>query len=289
MNEVETKEVAISATNERSLNVLNLFDEKELAKAEVFLKKIMLSNKCSVKTTTDGLAILLRAQELNLPFSFCADHMYDIAGKYTPDVHIAKSLLSRAGVIWECTRDYAPLYKYTDGNLIYNSDNIPSYCTLCKDAKQAEALTNGIGVYPLTYYKDTNGNVFTEFEVSDKAIVAKNHIHAAQLKQDGKYAIYKVQNPIDYVTEYKFTRYRIINGVERITTSTGKFSRNDAIVAELDRKDNWKKYFRVMLQHRAFMLGAREIADDLLQGIYITTEVKQNYNQPLTDIDCVEV
>lgn len=49
------------------IHVLNLLDEKQLASAEVFLKKIIATEKGGVKSVNEGLAILMRAQDLRLP------------------------------------------------------------------------------------------------------------------------------------------------------------------------------------------------------------------------------
>ena len=51
------------------LRVLNLLDEKQLANAEVFLKKIIATDKGGIKSVNEGLAVLMRAQDLQLPFS----------------------------------------------------------------------------------------------------------------------------------------------------------------------------------------------------------------------------
>lgn len=49
------------------LAVINLLDEKQLAAAEIFLKKFMSSEKGGIKSVADGLSILARAQDLQLP------------------------------------------------------------------------------------------------------------------------------------------------------------------------------------------------------------------------------
>ena len=82
------------------LTVVNLLDEKQLATAEIFLKKFMSSEKGGIKSVADGLSILARAQDLQLPFTTCIEHIHVINGKTGIDVHIIKSLLSRAGVVW---------------------------------------------------------------------------------------------------------------------------------------------------------------------------------------------
>ena len=39
-------------------------------------------------------------------------------------------------------------------------------------------------------------------------------------------------------------------------------------------KDTYKKYPRILIGHRAFTYGAREIASDVLFGVMETTELK---------------
>ena len=273
-----------------SFNAVNLFDEKELVAAESFLKRMIATDKGGFKTVNEGLAILMRAKDLQLPFSSCIEHIHVISGKTGVDVHIIKSLLLRAGVTWECTKDYAPQYNYTDGNTIYNDTLLPEYCIRCRNAKEAEERTNDdvIGVYPLAYYVDLKGNVFNELELNDKCVKAINKIQALKYTQEGKYPVVRIPaQPIDYVTEYKFTRYRVINGKERITNATSHFSFTDAQKADLFKKETYQKYPRTLIAHRAFTLGARDIADDALMGVYETTELKIMNNMDIDDADIV--
>ena len=275
------------------LTTFNLFDEKQLAAAEIFLKKIITSEKSGIKSVTDGLAVLMRAQDLQLPFSSCIEHIHVIQGKTGVDIHIIKSLLSRAGVVWECTKDYTPQYQYTDGNTIYLETQLPSYCVKCATKKEAEGKTTDdtVGVYPVKWYVDLKNNLYNEFQVSDKCVIGINKQHAAKLAQEGKFPIIRVAaQPIDYVTEYRFTRYKMINGKERITTATSRFSYSEANTAELFTKDTYRKYARILIGHRAFTLGARDIASDVIMGVCETTELKlvENIDLSPSDYELVE-
>ena len=60
---------------------LNLLKEENLAQAEIFLKKFMGSDKGGIKSVADGLAILARAQDMQLPFTTCIEHIHVINGK----------------------------------------------------------------------------------------------------------------------------------------------------------------------------------------------------------------
>ena len=274
------------------LAVINLLDEKQLAAAEIFLKKFMSSEKGGIKSVADGLSILARAQDLQLPFTTCIEHIHVINGKTGIDVHIIKSLLSRAGVVWKCTKDYTPQYQYTDGNTIYLETQLPDYCVKCRTAKEAVDATKDdtVGVYPVQWFTDLKGNVYNEFQVSEKCVKAINKAHALKLAGEGKFPVIRIPaQPIDYVTEYEFKRYRMINGKEREITAISHYSFSEAQNAELFIKDTYKKYARIMIGHCAFVLGARDIADDVLMGCMETTELKVVENAPITDVDFVEV
>ena len=262
------------------LRVLNLLDEKQLASAEVFLKKIIATEKGGIKSVNEGLAILMRAKDLQLPFSTCIEHIHVVQGKTVTDVHIIKSLLSRAGVTWECTKDYAPQYQYTDGNTIYMETQLPDYCVRCHTAAEAEKIYNEskgekVGVYPVKYYKDLGNNVYNEFQIDPaKCVIALNKFQAAKLKGEGKFPVIRIPaQPVDFVTEYKFTRIKNIGGKEKEITSISHFSLSEAQAAEFFKKETYVKYARIMISHRAFTLGARDIASDLLMGCLEETEM----------------
>lgn len=300
MNDKKETDVGVNSRalaighNEQNVGLasLNLFDEKQLIAAENLLTKVMRSEKGGIKTINDGLAILMRAQDLQLPFSTCIEHIHVINGKTGVDVHIIKSLLSRAGVTWECTKDYAPQYKYTDGNTIYIETQLPDYCVKCRNAKEAEEATKDgmFGVYPLAYYQDLKGNVYDETQVSDKCVKAINKAHALKLAADKQFPVLRVPAiPIDYVTEYKFARYRIVNGKEVKMTSISHFSYTEAQAAELFKKETYTKYARVLIGHRAFTLGARDIASDLLMGVMESSEIKLVEDIGLSPSDFIPV
>ena len=260
------------------LKVLNLLNDKQLASAEVFLKKIVATEKGGIKNVNEGLAILMRAQDLQLPFSSCIEHIHVVSGKTVADIHIIKSLLSRAGVTWKCTKDYTPQYQYTDGNTIYMETQLPDYCVKCQNADKAIKLSednNGdkIGVYPVKWYTDLSGKKYNEFQVSDKCKIALNPTHAQKLKAEGAFPIIRIPAvPVDFVTEYEFTRIREVKTKIIEQTCISHFSYTEAVAADFFSKDTYKKYARIMIGHRAFTLGARDIASDVLMGVMEETE-----------------
>ena len=274
-----------------SLSTLNLLDEKQLAMAEILIAKLMRSSKSGITSKEDGLAVLMRSQELHLPFNNCVEHIHVVNGKTGVDIHIIKTLLSRAGVVWECTKDYAPQYQYTDGNTVFLETQLPQYCVKCRTAKEAEEATKDdtVGVYPVQWYTDLKGNVYNEFQISEKCVKALNKAHALKLAQGGQFPIIRIPaQPVDFVTEYKFTRYRNINGKIVESTAISHYSQSEALSAGLFDKDTYKKYPRILVGHRAFTLGARDIAADLLMGCSETTELKIVNGLDLDDSDVIE-
>ena len=271
------------------LKVLNLLDAKQEAAAEAFLSKVIGTDKCGIKNVKEGLAILMRAQDLQLPFSTCIEHIHVINGKTGVDVHIIKALLSRAGVVWKCTKDYTPQYQYTDGNTVYLETQLPQYCVKCATPKQAEEKTTDdtIGVYPVRWYATLKGIRYNQFQVSDKCVKALNREHALKLAKEGKFPVIRIPaQPIDFVTEYEFTRYRkLYDGSKIKQTAISHFSYNEAQAAGMFEKDTYKKYARIMIGHRAFTLGARDIASDLLMGVMETSELKLVEGMSVTPTD----
>ncbi len=280
----------------RGINAINFFDDKQLIAAENFLTKIMRSDKGGIKSVNDGLAVLMRAQDLQLPFSSCLEHIHVINGKTGVDIHIIKALLSRAGCTWRCLKDYQPLYEYTDGINVYTDGSFPDYAIRCKSQKEAEenankhiedGNTDNVYVYPVKWYQDFNGNAYKDYQLNTKQFgIAINRHQVAEIAKSGKTPVYRIPNkPIDFVTEYEITR--TVNGKE--LTAIGRFSYSEAIQADMLEKDTYKKYPRILIGHRAFTYAAREIASDILFGVMETTELKIVSNTELSNKDIASI
>ena len=279
-----------------SFGSLNLFDPKQLAAAENFLTKVMRSKKGGIESVNDGLAVLMRAQDLNLPFSSCLEHIHVINGKTGIDIHIVKALLSKAGCTWRCLKDYQPLYEYTDGINVYIDGSFPEYVVRCKSQKEAEdkakedissGINDNVYVYPVKWYQDFNGNMYKDYQLNTKQFgIAINRQQVAEIAKSGRTPVYRIPNKaVDFVTEYEITRK--INGKE--ITAKGRFSYSEAVQAEMLEKDTYKKYPRILIGHRAFTLAARDIASDILFGVMETTELKVVAGRELSDNDIASV
>lgn len=293
-----SKNVSPVANRHESVNSINLLNPDDVAKAEVFLRRMLKTDKGGIKTIEDGLAIMMRAQDLGLPFSTCLEHVHVINGKTGVDIHIIKALLSKAGVMFGVKEDYTPLYEYTDGINAYVEDKLPADAIKCKSSKEANAKAeednkNGIDnlyVYPVKFYQGYDGNIYKDYQLNSNFAIALNKQHAQQLIGNKKIPIFRIPAvPCDYRTSYWFKRYFNINGKLELVEAIGHYSYSEAVAADAFSKDTYKKYARIMIGHRAFVYGAREIASDLLMGCMETTELKQINNIDITDADVVEI
>lgn len=292
--EKEKKDLTtVENVNSINLNAVNLFDEKQLVAVENFLTKIIRSDKSGIKSVNDGLAILLRAKDLGLPFSTCIEHIHVINGKTGVDIHILKALLLKAGVTWKIIKDYSPLYEYTDSINVYEEDKLPEYAIKCKSKKEADEKIakddsdDHIYVYPVKFYRDVQGNIYRDYQLDSLRFgIAVNKQQIMELSKANKIAVYRIPAvPIDYVTEYEI--YRTINGKE--VTARGRFTKLEAQAADLFTKDTYNKYARILISHRAFTYAAREIASDIIMGVMETTELKIVAGKELSDEELLTV
>ena len=277
-------------TTTDALSKLDITTEAGMIAFENFAKQYIRSDKSGLKSTSDVLSIFCRAQDLQLPFTSCAEHIHVINGKTGIDIHLIKALLLRAACRWECLEDYQALYEYTDGFNVFNESSLPDYCIKCKSKKEVDELANKdedkLYVYPVRFYKDFSNNVYREYQLNGNFQVVVNKSQAEQAIANKKVPIYRIPNvPVDYRTTYVI--HRVIGRTEMV--SKGTFTYSEAIAADMFTKDTYKKYSRVMIGHRAFTLAARDIASDLLFGVMETSELKVIAGVPVEDADFVEI
>lgn len=292
---VKKKDLSIlnnTKTTTDALAKLDITTEAGMVAFENFAKQYIRSDKSGLKSVSDVLSIFCRAQDLQLPFTSCAEHIHVINGKTGIDIHLIKALLLRAACRWECLEDYQALYEYTDSFNVFNESSLPNYCIKCKNKKEAEEFAikeenaDKLCVYPVRFYKDFNGNIYREYQLNQnfQIIIAKSQVE--QVVAAKKIPIYRIPSvPVDYRTTYEI--HRIIGGTEMI--SKGIFTYSEAVAAEMFTKDTYKKYARIMIGHRAFTLAARDIASDLLFGVMETTELKVVSGVPIEDADVIEI
>lgn len=137
--------------------------------------------------------------------------------------------------------------------------------TLGVHIQKAILLKNGV-----VFEKIEDAKPIYQFATKDKKLLGTGTI--AEQPADS------LKKRIDNRTKYKFTRQiKMANGKYKEMTAIGSFSLTEAAEAELTDKDVWTKYWRRMLDARAFTNGAREIADDLLLGIMTPNELDNDF------------
>lgn len=130
------------------------------------------------------------------------------------------------------------------------------------------------------FNKERNAEPYYEFadlSAEKPTIVGTGYIDQ-QPKNTGK-------KQIDIRTEYVFEReIKSPSGKWKTVTVRSSFSIKQAHAADLMKKDNWINYTSAMLDSRAFATGAREIAGDLINGIYLPSEMIDSSSETL-DVD----
>lgn len=140
--------------------------------------------------------------------------------------------------------------------------------TLGVHIQKAILLKNGI-----TFEKTEDAVEIYEFVkiIDNKPIKLSEGILTAQPEESKR-------KLIGFRTTYKFNReLKRPSGKFKEIIAYGTFSTMEAAVADLLDKDVWKKYYKRMLDARAFTIGAKEIADDLLLGISSPNELSNNF------------
>lgn len=61
------------------------------------------------------------------------------------------------------------------------------------------------------------------------------------------------------------------------------------LLLDVLKKDTYKKYPKIMISHRAFVYGAREIANDLIMGCLSTEELKTMQGIDLSNEDIIDI
>lgn len=231
-----------------------------------FFTNIAKSAVIGIKDPSHGLIVYQRAKELGIGWANAINHMAFINGKLGIDIHIVKAILSKpgSGITWEKIKDYEPVYEYTNGKAKFRSSELPKEAVVVTTlSDKVEEGKFGVVLLPTR-------------------VVEKNGVKTP------------VYEPIDYVTSYLFKRKKKhIDGTFIDVSSLGTFSWSDAILAQLpfDKKGElspdsaWQKYRKLMIDHRAFTFGARDIASDLLLGCYELTELLDIEKKSYTIVD----
>lgn len=105
----EPKSVALLAQEEAILNSVEVIT---LEKMRYFAREVVKSGVSPFKREADVIVVLIRGAELGLPYGVSVNNIFAINGKTGMSVHLHKALLQNAGVYFELTEDYVPVYNY---------------------------------------------------------------------------------------------------------------------------------------------------------------------------------
>mgnify|MGYP003583053761 FL=1 len=190
-----------------------------------------------IKSKEDFVICVITGNQLGLPFTVSINNIFPINGKPAMSVHLIRALLLKSGVTFQKVKDYSAVHQY----FLTEPDT-----TKGGTARKTKLNTAGQPIL---------GGILPFNEIDQTMFIVN-------------------PKPSDYITEYEFTRLvKRIDGKYVEQKAKSSFSIKDSVAAGLDDKDNWKKYPSAMLDARAFMKGAREVASDIIFGLYSVDEL----------------
>lgn len=216
-------------------------DFKSLDDMLKFGETICKSNLSPLKTPQDVVAALLMGRELGMGVMVSINNIYPINGKASSGIHIIAGQLLKAGISYKVLSDYEPVF----GIAIKGSP---------KENEKGEMKDTYI-----TVKKEPYSYVLKEGEMRGKTV-------------------------LDVVTIIEFSRVlRQPDGSFIPMSIISKFYKSDIpedFISGAKAKDNWLKYENVMMYTRCFTNGAKRIADDVILGLYETSELADANNVP---------
>ncbi len=137
---------------------------------------------------------------------------------------------------------------------------------------------------PLYEYKDKSNIVY-----NTDTLPASFTLGTVEGVKAGKADVIRYPDPYDYRTTIEFSRRvkQLDGSYEKMTIKTS-FSIKDASTAGLLNKTNWKNHPKAMLLARCIAKGGRQIAADVLLGLYETSELAEVHNIEYTVPDISE-
>ena len=99
-------------------------------------------------------------------------------------------------------------------------------------------------------------------------------------------------NIFDYRTTYEFEReQRMPSGTFKTLKVKSSYTLSEAKQAELTDKDVWIKFWKRMLDARAYTIGSKEIASDIINGLSSPSELSSNFyiNDKGEEVPYIEV
>ena len=225
---------------------------------------------CGAKTVPDFMVATITGQQLGVPMMTAVNNIFNVNGKAGLSTHLMRALVIKAGVTFEKVADYEPMYVYYDGEA---DPERPGKLRAVKIQGK-----DGAG-NPIMIATPRGNTTLADFD-------------------DTKYVLGR--SVVDRITKYIFERKVVqADGTYKTMRVTSYFSYNDAVIADLTDGVNYKKYPSRMLDARSFAIGAREIASDVLFGMYTVAELadangvkykmSEDFTEAFEDVEVEEV
>lgn len=209
-------------------------------------RELIGSQLCPLKKESDVIVAIITGNQYGFHFMTSVNQIFPINGKPTMSVHLQRALLITNKVIFNKILDAEPIYEFGK----------------------------------LTEDKSTFDTVEVPGPNGQKVRVPKDRIKGTMSIKPPTHGVIK---QVDTITKYSFTRMiRMEDGSFEKLNVISEYKHSDAHVAGLLDKDNWVKHLPRMLDARAFAIGAREIASDILLGVYSVNELADEYNVKYT-------
>lgn len=208
--------------------------------AKIFIK----GGLCPIKNEADFIVAVTNGMQLGLPMTTAINQIFVVNNKPAISTHLMRALLLKAGITFTKVSDYEPMYVYYEAVKGANGE---------LEAKKIEA---------------PNLN-----KPGEKILIPiERGISTVKDVDNTKYVLGR--SKVDIITKYVFERMvKQPNGTYKTIKVESSFKHTDAEVAGLLEKDNYSKYPARMFDARAFAIGSREIASDILFGMYSIAEL----------------
>lgn len=214
---------------------------------------IVVKGKLSpLKKPEDIIIAIITGKQYGFPFMSSINNIYPINGKPTMSTHLIRGLILKNRIVFKRVADYEPVYAYykaeeKEGKIVAIFRNI------VQEGKKVPI--------PIEISRGTKDEIPLELYV-------------------------RSSQPVDYITKYIFKRkIQMPDGSWENLEVDSSYSWSDAVKAQLTKKDNWKNHPKRMLDARAFNIGAKEIADDILGGMYSLNELADTFDVNYTISD----
>jgi hypothetical protein len=251
MENNKTTQLAIVQKDNNNQMLKNIVLNGGMDKLIEFCRPIAESNISPYSQPEQVAAVALWAYDKGINLMDALANTFMLNGRVALNSHLVRALLQKNNITHKVLKNYEPVFGYKRLERRFTQDQIDADPKAFKIFYSAETLKAWV-------------------ELNPKAV---------------ELPVFQIPEPVDYITTIEFTRYYNGNPHKIIAS----FSMNDALTADLVKKDNWSKYPKQCLFARTYVIGAREIASDLIFGMYTPEEMGYDNLETITIDEDVEV